>query len=1650
LRPALQPGGTFLACSAALSGSTLAAVQTSGGYVSPFGLPSSSSYASSKLACAAMPVPLPYGTGGNPIGLAYNGQLIDVVRGRAHAPARPRGSEPAWECMLRKTRARMHCSHTLAHLLPRLPRLQIGQAGPVTAGFSLTDTPTSGVASVVTTQFRSMMRLNTVVAGNVNWGYSSAKEWTNVYSCTGASVGAFCYSTLGCARLRVLPPRPTSTRSHASGSKTLTPHSPLLCCTARSATYLTARVTAAFPAGTTACAAATVGALPATPSFTGTAPTTIAGAKAVTGSSCPPSYTNAGAAVSALPGIVSALTATGFYMQDSAAANGIFVSYSPAGLKIDSAVTVTGTLLVLGGQLRVQATSVAVGAATLAATSSASVGASTFATACGGLAYEGVVVSFASVTLQASTASPGNQLGYLTTSDGLLVVSTASFMQAFQGGEGFTPLRGVMVGTPSMNNIFLALNPRGLADLGAFSETVTPMYPCTTNGMCSGLTGPGNSVSAYAQSFEPVTIYNADFRPSTSLTTTFAPPGTSYATFAAASSGAYASLSALGVPAVAPSATTGYMYSSQISSACPANNASTYATAYAPWLNQQVYVEGVFTSAIPVTQWFPLTDFSYCTNQDATCSPPAGSATVFYFATAACGGGAGTAPAGFWCASCSFPSGYYMSSNEVTGPFSGIGVNLYETQIQYLSSGGLYPVETLCPSFAGATLLPSFPSGTSTMRLGVAGTLAMDTDGASGAILTNISYTKLLETNVAMVQPTSLSTAAFSYTWPTQTGTVTGTTSVNNPSISCASPATPVISHPSFMPYKGALVSFPNVTILSYIPSVSVNSATAKSGYYVVADSTNTNAFPIIVSGNLYSSWKPASTEYLTPPTLFQCGVLTPLTGIMDWNPTLSAWTLSPRFSTDISGGASYIPLNTQCFPACGGGLAQIVYGGTSITLPGPISNIACAYQSPPPPSPPPPVQSPPPQAPAPPPPLPPPFSPPPPKSPPPSPRPPPPVFPPPASKPPPPPLAPTPISYITQNVTADILVTNFAPSADPLGVGGVSGNQPTRVLVSYVEAVNSEAIATYPAGLLSLSNMQTSWTSPVTGSDQTGYPNPTATAVSVCSSADSSAGTNGCIGQTYLGSIIKTGSSRRRLAGAGRRMLNAMTSQTRSAARGAARDLMAVPNAITQATYPTYGGTAPIGSALVATGTPFAVGTPPGATSMTLMGYTVYTVLQWTNVTYTQINTASARATITAAAYRDFVNYYSHVNSNMDNSYLSTAVTVAMFEAYGAWQDTTTPANADFMLVVGTTAAPLPNYYVAYAITSWLQNVNDPGNHTFPTTTGQSSGSPLNVASTIPATSGPPAVVNMPTGIASPQIGAKVIFTQTVTAMTQATAIASAASAVVQDGTLCKALIYNALQCFASPAVLPLSTIPVQSPPNAAVVAAQAAAVAAGADLTNALAAAKADADNANVSVAALKPALGVVAALLGLGLLAALVRVATRLGRWCACATVCLRCLVSPPARRSPDAHTLPSSLRSATSAALAAWRRRSSCRPWWCRCRPRARRRPRWRTSSSRRPPRSRSRSACFAHSLWSARRSSTSAGRTPRRCPTTTSERLRRCAVDNTGERRRLGRERARACARGADGQARPLLPPRFGAPRRPRRIAAHSCCCGHDE
>ena len=80
----MQPGGTFLACSAPLAaGSALSALQAAGGYVSPFGYPSSTSYATNKVSTMCGVTTLPMGTGGNPIALTMNGQVIDVVRAAA-------------------------------------------------------------------------------------------------------------------------------------------------------------------------------------------------------------------------------------------------------------------------------------------------------------------------------------------------------------------------------------------------------------------------------------------------------------------------------------------------------------------------------------------------------------------------------------------------------------------------------------------------------------------------------------------------------------------------------------------------------------------------------------------------------------------------------------------------------------------------------------------------------------------------------------------------------------------------------------------------------------------------------------------------------------------------------------------------------------------------------------------------------------------------------------------------------------------------------------------------------------------------------------------------------------------------------------------------------------------------------------------------------------------------------------------------------------------------------------------------------------------------------------------------------------------------------------------------------------------------------
>jgi hypothetical protein len=379
-----------------------------------------------------------------------------------------------------------------------------------------------------------------------------------------------------------------------------------------------------------------------------------------------------------------------------------------------------------------------------------------------------------------------------------------------------------------------------------------------------------------------------------------------------------------------------------------------------------------------------------------------------------------------------------------------------------------------------------------------------------------------------------------------------------------------------------------------------------------------------------------------------------------------------------------------------------------------------------------------------------------------------------------------------------------------------------------------------------------------------TGYPAPTATAITVCSSADSKAGTNGCIGQTYLGSIISTGSSRHLLTTPGRRMLQSGVPKVPQAAH-AGRELLqtsAAALALQRASYATYGGTAPMNTQLASTGTPAtAAGTPPGATGLIVTGYTVYAVLQFGNTTFATVNTAAARTSVLGAAFNDFSNYVSKVNTQLDSTYLLSAVTQSMFEPYGAWQDPTTTSAANFLMVVGTTASPLPNYYAASAILSWLANSKDPNNGTFPVLAGPSS------LATVSGTGGRPTLQNMPTGAPSPQLGAKVILQQTVTSIAQANAIAAAASAVVADGTFCKAMQYNSMQCYASPVVLPVSTIPVQTPPNAAVVAAQAAATAALADAKN-------DLGNTQAIAKAAVPAAAVLGALLAAGLLALLVR--------------------------------------------------------------------------------------------------------------------------------------------------------------------------------
>jgi hypothetical protein len=84
-RAARQPGAVHVVCSNPLSGSALSKVQNLNGAVTAFGYPSATSFASEKVASLCNTMGLPMGNGGNAIGLAYNGQLIDAVRARARA-----------------------------------------------------------------------------------------------------------------------------------------------------------------------------------------------------------------------------------------------------------------------------------------------------------------------------------------------------------------------------------------------------------------------------------------------------------------------------------------------------------------------------------------------------------------------------------------------------------------------------------------------------------------------------------------------------------------------------------------------------------------------------------------------------------------------------------------------------------------------------------------------------------------------------------------------------------------------------------------------------------------------------------------------------------------------------------------------------------------------------------------------------------------------------------------------------------------------------------------------------------------------------------------------------------------------------------------------------------------------------------------------------------------------------------------------------------------------------------------------------------------------------------------------------------------------------------------------------------------------------
>lgn len=1235
-----------------------------------------------------------------------------------------------------------------------------------------------------------------------------------------------------------------------------------------------------------------------------------------TSTACPPVYSNAGASVT-FTGYVTGLDTAGFYMQDNsgAANSGIFVAWKDSVSVLgtinqlvvpDAWVQVVGVLAVVGGQLQVQASASgvtcagsAVGGGCSAGTNGATplVWQSFSSSACGNIALEGqLVYTSAAVTLSTLSSSSGSQFGWLSSSLGIPVVATHAYMKAIAVGgvtfssNGLWSLRGFILGTPGVGNIFSALSPRGLADFGNIMTTgawqINQSITCTSNGGCSGCaSGCGYTAPS---SLTPLTIFDLVQRPA--LPAVASTLGFSSCSAGASESacltGLYPSMSAL---AGNDPGSTGYTGSSYGVSAV-----SSLSALVAPAFSSQwVYVEGFYNAPQPATYIFPITSNSICQNIPAgvntsttaggtvaagavgavpynTCTPPAGVTAALYvgtytgtnqcsgLATAAQvsnigGTGCGGTVACTWCASCTIPGGYYLGTNENQGASSGVFVNLAISQVLSIYGTAFSPT-TYCPVLTGASLLPSFPTPTSSMRIGIA---AQVSTSAGGVELSNVLFTKLLQGTsygygVTQTAPASYVTSAFGqlgsgtgYGFSTQSQAYLYQTLVptilTSPCLSsvgsCPLSQSQQQALPQFVPYKGALVTFPSVTVLSYSPYVTLDptgavstaggSPTKLSGVYVVT-TTNQAIAPLMVASSIYSSWDPATPTYagaVKPPSLFQCAIISPLTGVMDYDTALNAWVLYPRSQNDLSSGNTNSAIDPNCHMGCGGpGSPTYNVGGSAVNLPAPasIASIACPVPPPPPPSPSPPVQPPPP-------PLSPPPSPVPPSpNPPPSPRPPPiPAVqsPPPSPPIPPPPpspagVPPAPPVYNLSYATEEFNAVQFSPWTDPRGVGGVSGTQPQRALASYIVGTNAETAGLLsPSPLDSATTCSSNWDAvnvlPLTSGGFTvsqcslwqtslgDTVSPSFAAVTKCPSATATLATvmNNSQSPSYncLGNSVTVGgvSGRRMLSSHGRTLSQSLSGSVWPPALASCMASAAGPPYADSATTG-FCGTAPTNT-IIAT-------TDPGGsyqtyTAAVLLGYSVVTVFQFPSSTLAPItaNNATYVTTIFSKALVDF-NSYVASNSALNATYLSSVVTINSFGGISFYTDNNTPPNntaVDFQFEIGTTTNPLPNYYTAVAVQSWLLGIGG----TFPGSTLASVAS-----SSIPAIGGAPSLVAFPTGFASPQVGAKFLFVNKyVQNDAMGASIGAAAASIKNDGTLCRGMASNTLQCFVAPADPPV-----------------------------------------------------------------------------------------------------------------------------------------------------------------------------------------------------------------------------------------------------